>query len=363
LKVHASKVFPGLIGINHSSARAEITGSDKTIWVLLTAKKGDNVQSLTLAGALGLPFVVRNLHFKTKFQQSKPKVRASLHHLDAEKSDPLGPPWPDLIIVTGRRPSMAALWVKEQSAGRTKIALLGKPKGCFDRFDLVFAAAHYRLAEERTNVCPIGLPLVSIAPERLETARLAWGPKLANLQSPVTVLCFGGSTGARPLDLAAVRNIMIASVKAASPGTLYVLTSRRTPSSVYAEIAAQLPGNGMFYRWHEEDPDNPYLGLLALANRFIVTGDSISMLVEIARLGKPLAIAVLPPQQTWAGTAKRLVSSITHRQSRDFDLLHRYLYEHGWAVPLGCEFIKPVSLPPDDTMLASERLKSLLSCG
>ena len=33
--------------------------------------------------------------------------------------------------------------------------------------------------------------------------------------------------------------------------------------------------------------DNPYLGLLAHGDRFVVTGDSISMLVEVARLAKP----------------------------------------------------------------------------
>ena len=36
------------------------------------------------------------------------------------------------------------------------------------------------------------------------------------------------------------------------------------------------------------------MGLLGLADGFVVTGDSISMMVEIARLGRPLAIFDLP---------------------------------------------------------------------
>ncbi len=36
------------------------------------------------------------------------------------------------------------------------------------------------------------------------------------------------------------------------------------------------------------------MGLLGLADRFIVTGDSISMMVEVTRLGKPLEILPLP---------------------------------------------------------------------
>ena len=34
------------------------------------------------------------------------------------------------------------------------------------------------------------------------------------------------------------------------------------------------------YRWRRDDPDNPYLGFLALAHRIVVTSDSMSMLVE-----------------------------------------------------------------------------------
>jgi len=48
------------------------------------------------------------------------------------------------------------------------------------------------------------------------------------------------------------------------------------------------------FDWSQPDSENPYTGLLALADRFVVTGDSISMLVEVARLGKALEIVALP---------------------------------------------------------------------
>ena len=40
--------------------------------------------------------------------------------------------------------------------------------------------------------------------------------------------------------------------------------------------------------------ENPYLALLGLADRFVVTSDSVTMMVEVARLGRPLAIFELP---------------------------------------------------------------------
>lgn len=327
---------------------------------MLTSKHGDNAQSLTLAKALSLPFLCRTLHFRAQYEQQKPKVRATIRHVDRVRSDALKPPWPELIIVTGRRPSMVALWIKEQSGGRTKIALIGKPKACFDQFDLVIAAAHYKLPEGRSNVMRIGLPLIGVAAERLELAGQAWSQKLESLERPLTALCFGGSTGARPLDPVSVKEIMLASQRAAPEGTLYVLTSRRTPPFVLGEIRNLLPGNGRFYGWKDQDDDNPYLGLLALADQFIVTGDSISMLVEIARLGRPLALAALPPERGLTGLAKRLVSRLGSGPSRDFELLHRYLYDHGWAVPLGQDFASPASPPPDYSAMAAQRVRCLL---
>jgi hypothetical protein len=43
-----------------------------------------------------------------------------------------------------------------------------------------------------------------------------------------------------------------------------------------------------FYRWRPSDPENPYLGYLALADRFIVTADSLSMLAEACATSRPV---------------------------------------------------------------------------
>src|SRR5581483_2108548 len=45
-----------------------------------------------------------------------------------------------------------------------------------------------------------------------------------------------------------------------------------------------------FYRWRPADPDNPYFGYLAVADAFIVTGDSMSMLAEACSTGRPVHV-------------------------------------------------------------------------
>ena len=98
-----------------------------------------------IAPALGWPCERKYVHMRAPYVLGKPRVEPSLHHIDLARSDPLEPPWPDLVITIGRRPSMVALWIAEQSGGRTRLVLLGKPSGMMERFDLVIAGAEAQL--------------------------------------------------------------------------------------------------------------------------------------------------------------------------------------------------------------------------
>src|SRR6185436_14836735 len=55
------------------------------------------------------------------------------------------------------------------------------------------------------------------------------------------------------------------------------------------------------YRWRADAPaeENPYAGMLALADRLIVTGDSASMLAEALRTGKAVTVAPLAFHPDW----------------------------------------------------------------
>lgn len=325
-----------------------MTMADSEIWVLLGAKAGDNAQALRLATALNRSFISKNLVLKAGFETAKPDVEASLHHIDLERSDPLSAPWPHLVLTVGRRLSMVALWIKKQSQAHTRIALIGCPKSRISDFDLVIAALHYRLPKA-PNVCRIGLPLLAVSHEKLAEAAKIWAPRLAQRPRPLTVVLFGGTTGKRPFSPRTASNIL---KQLGNYGTVYIVTSRRTPVNVIEAIDQGLPSNALLYRWRRDDPDNPYLGLLALGERFVVTGDSLSMLVEVARLGRPLAIAALPR----AGALSRLFPG----KSRDISSLHAYLRQGRWAVKLGQPFIAPPQPPPDDIANAAARLLSLL---
>jgi mitochondrial fission protein ELM1 len=333
-------------------------------WLVIGDKLGDNAQIDLIAEALGWPCERKPLVFLERYVFGKPRFKPSLYHLDRDRSALLAPPWPDLILTIGRRPSMAALWIRQQSGGHSQVVLLGRPKRLADAFALIIAPTQYRLPD-RANVLPLALPLMRSDTAAIAAATATWQARLADLPRPLTALLVGGQTKPFRLDTEVTDQLLaqVTRLLAESGGTLYVSTSRRTPPAVVERLRHGLPAGAPFYGWTPASQDNPYLGLLGLADRFIVTGDSVSMLVEVARLGKPLAIFPLPVQrngwQRWRQTVLHWLTPDSGRRgplaalgqrlyrlgvfgyARDLTAIHRLLIERGLAVQLGTPFLLP----------------------
>jgi mitochondrial fission protein ELM1 len=322
------------------------------IWLLVGEKAGDNAQAAAIAGAIGLPYETRRIAVQERWRTRKPRVRATLDHVDRARSDALEPPWPDLVLAIGRRLSSVALWIRDRSQGRTRIVRIGQPRTLLARrFDLVVASAQYR-ARESEHTVALGLPLMRVDPGAVAAAAGAWKPRFADLARPLTALLVGGATSPVVFDAAVARDLADRAAAAARPGTLYATTSRRTPDAVVAALAERLPASARLHRWSADGAENPYLALLGLADRFVVTSDSITMLVEVARLGKPLAIYELPPSRgAWW---RRLVSR------RDLGAVPRLLLERGIAVRLGDAWSPPHAKVPDELPRVAERIRALL---
>ena len=160
---------------------------------MLGDKAGDNAQVRIVADALGWRYQLKELVFHTPYVLGKPRFRTSLYHVDQARSAPLEPPWPDLILTVGRRPSMAALWVKEQARGRARLVVIGRPKRWLDRFDLVIAPPQFQLPR-RANVLRLDLPLMRVDEGAIVAASGAWRERFADLPRPLIALLVGGPT-------------------------------------------------------------------------------------------------------------------------------------------------------------------------
>jgi uncharacterized protein len=326
------------------------------IWVLTGTKTGDNAQVLRAAGAMDLPFTQKRIVLKPGFETEKPKVEASLSIVDLAASDPLAAPWPDLVITIGRRMSLAALWIKAQSGGKSRIALFNAPKGRSGDYDLIVVPAYYTFPDG-PRVCRIGLPLIAADPLRIEAARHDGGVAFGTLARPLHVLLLGGDMGARKLDQGFARDTLrTMQTGFAGAGSIYVSTSRRTPQAAADAVEAALRPRDRLFRWQPDAAWNPYFGLLAHGETFTVTSDSLSMLTEVARLGRPLAIAEPPARVTpW----QRLASVLSMKPARDMGEAASYLIRGGHAVRLGDPFPPTGSPPPDDTERVAARLRQI----
>lgn len=365
-------------------------GVDSTpprVWLVIGDKLGDNAQVEIIAEALGWPVERRGLRFLEPYVYGKPRFKASLYHIDRDRSDPLEPPWPDLVLTVGRRPSMAAMWIREQSGGRTKVVIVGRPKRMMDQFALAIATPQYRLPN-RPNVVQLELPLMRVDEARIAAESAVWRERFAAFPRPLTALLVGGQTKPFVFDGKVAGDLVeaVSRVNARDGGTLYVTTSRRTLPEVVDALEAGLPEGSQMFRWTPDAAENPYQALLGLADRFIVTGDSVSMMVEVARLGKPLAIFPLPVRADPWTRIRETVAGVLHpspesgekrgalgwlgdrlydlnvvNYSRDFSRLHEKLMDRGLAVPLGEPFPSSAQQAPDDLSRVVERIKTVMS--
>jgi hypothetical protein len=213
-------------------------------------------------------------------------------------------------------------------------------------FDLVITTPQYRLPE-RPNVLHNLAPLNHVPEQRLTEGAEKWAPKLAHLPRPRTALLVGGNSSSYELDAAnAARLGREASAYVRSQaGSLLVTTSPRTPAAAVDALWSAIDCPAYKYRWQANDADNPYFGFLGVADGFIVTVDSASLLVEACATGKPVAVFEWPRKGSSAAAGNGgsrhswLYDGAVYwglfKPPRDFDRYHRELRERGFSRRLG----------------------------
>jgi mitochondrial fission protein ELM1 len=200
----------------------------------------------------------------------------------------LSPPWPDVVISSGRGSVAAALAVRKASGGKIFSVHIQTPYVPSSRFDLVVIPRHDSLRGE--NILVTRTALHGVTKAKLAEAADVFRTSLAHLPRPLTAVLVGGSNKAQDCTPHVIHRMADQLIDAvhASGGSLAVTPSRRTGkenAKILKERLAEVP---LFF-W-EGTGDNPYVGLLALADAIVVTSDSVSMVSEACSTGKPVHI-------------------------------------------------------------------------
>ena len=274
-------------------------------------------QCVGLAEALRLEPRIFRVTLREPWRSLAPHLRIGL--ANAFVDNPLLPPWPDLIIATGRQSVPASLFVRPRSP-RTKRVQIQDPAINPRNFDLVIAPIHDDLWG--TNVIHTIGALHRATQERLTVEAARFAPRVAGLPRPRIGVLIGGASGAFRFDADAAHALTRELVQqaAALGGSLLVTPSRRTGDGNVRILRDTLSGTPGFF-W-DGAGDNPYFGILGSADVLLVTADSVNMITEACASGHPVYVYKLP-----GGSPKA-------------ERFHEGLYLRGYARPY-CGSLEP----------------------
>ena len=152
----------------------------------------------------------------------------------------------------------------------------------------------------------------------------------------------GGSNGRFRLDRAVAERLgaQLAAMMRADQVGLALTPSRRTAPAARAALAAAVAPLGGWV-WDMQG-DNPYFGMLGLADAIVVTEDSVSMVSEAVATRAPVLLAALPGR------------------SRRIRLFNHLLWQDGRVRPFAGRFESWPVEPVDDTPAAGAEVRARL---
>lgn len=268
-------------------------------WVVTDGRAGMEAQGRALATAMGLNFRVKHVYVRPSMAWI-PNIffTGPLAYLVVGfmlTGDVLRSPWPRYVITCGRRGAIMALGmralVRSQKAD-CKFIHIQDPHVPSRYFDVVVAMEHDAI--EGANVIKTRYALHSISKESLAKAASHFAPQFAYLPRPLVAVLIGGSTNKYTLGDEAMRDVIgrLKTVLDHERGSLVITPSRRTGERNVALLKEALGGHSDCYIYDGKG-ENPYMGLLALADYVAVTDDSVNMMSEARATEKPVYLLPL----------------------------------------------------------------------
>ena len=258
-----------------------------TSWILSEDYAGLQAQALGLAEAAGLNPDTRPLVPRAPWKFLPETIWPS--PLSAFRPGLLAPPWPDLVFGCGGMASVVGAAMRRRGQ---IVVQVQSPSLNPDRFDLVVVNRHDELTGP--NVIVTRTALHRANPERLAAAAEQWRERFAHLPRPLVAVLVGGSNGRFRLDPATGGKLagQLADMVRRDRVGIMVTPSRRTDPAVTRLLADALQPLGGWI-W-DGAGENPYFGMLGLADVIIPTMDSVSMVSEAAATQAPVLFAELP---------------------------------------------------------------------
>lgn len=264
-------------------------------WILSEAYAGLQAQALGLAEAAGL---APELHVLAP--RSPWRFVPAAYWPAPLAAVALPRTRPDLVIGCGG--VAASVGAALRRRGRCVVQVQNPRIDPF-RFDLVVVNRHDEMTGP--NVLVTRTALHRVTPERLTEAAATWSTRLAHLPRPLVAVLIGGTNGRFRLDKAVGEGLaaqLVTMMRADRVGVALTPSRRTDPAVTEALARALVPLGGWVW---DGSGENPYFGLLALADAIVATEDSVSMVSEAVATRAPVMLAPLPGRSRRIGLFTR----------------------------------------------------------
>ncbi len=261
------------------------------VWIVSAGRAGDLGQLQLVAEALGWSYEIKALSFR----RVHPAKIALWPESYLDSPSPFSGVMPEIVLCA--EAAACALAAKAKRRGLAfKLVCIGRPRGHYRDFDLIITSPQYELPDA-DNV--VELP---VAPHRrvvLDEIDHQFVRQYQSLARPIDVVLVGGTSRPDILDGPAATLLAHAINRRAAEtnGSTVVVTSPRTGDVAASMLKVTLKEGIHFVAWSKDN--NPYKALLTVADRFLVTSDTVSMTVEAMLTGQRVAIHTLPQSRNW----------------------------------------------------------------
>jgi len=278
--------------------------SKKICWTLTDEFPGMKSQVMGLAEALNLFTIHKTCKRRWPWGWLGLLWGNPLNQLMSQ-SDPLTPPWPDVVISCGRRSAPLALAIKRQSKAKTFCIHIQNPLFHLNDFDVIVSPEHDHL--NGPNVISTKGAIHKVTPQKIEEGVKTYDALFQHLPRPYSTVLLGGSTNRYKMPFRAIEKLIetIREIRDKTQGSVLVTPSFRTP---FREILTSALKNEPHVFLAEIEKVNPYYAMLGLADFIFVTDDSVNMVCEACSTGKP--VYILPLLDHSATKPKKFVQGL-----------------------------------------------------
>ena len=264
------------------------------IWAITGGRRGNDVLTIGLAQALGCkkPKIVHTeLRAPWRWLAPWPIAR-----LGAASDRQIAPPYPDMVLASGRQAIPHALHIKKAAQNACFTVAMQDPRIDPKYFDFIWTPAHDRIDGPnvfKTLLSPHGLTQEDMrAAAQTAQARLIPKNRDAAQGKVITVLVGGPNAIYRFGEEEIARFAEMLGQLARQGHYLLITLSRRSPAHFADFLHAALAGYDYVLTGTVNDEENEtlYPAMLGLAEHVIVTGDSVNMVGEACFTGKPVQV-------------------------------------------------------------------------